>query len=101
MGLVVGFGEVVMGNFLHFPHTVSEGDADAFHFTVNQHFARAALADAAVHAALAALQAVAVDGESCLVQGGRDGVALRSLDLLTLVFKGRDIPFGDIQNGMM
>ena len=94
-------GQVVVGDFLHFLHAIHEGDANAFHHAIHEHFAGAAFADTAVHAALAALQTVTVDGETCLMQGGSDGVTLRSLHLLTLVFKGRNLPFGDVQDGMM
>ena len=97
----VGFGKIVVGDLLHLLHAVDEGDADAFHHAVDEHFAGTALADAAVHAALAAFQAVAVDGETRLMQGRRDGVAFRGLHLLTLVFKGRHLPFGDVQDRMM
>jgi len=90
-----------VGNLLHLLHAIDEGDANAFHHAIDEHFAGAALANAAVHAALAALQTVTVDGEPRLVQGRRDGVALRGFHLLTLVLKGRDLPFGNIQNGMV
>ena len=94
-------GQMVVGNLLHLFHAIDEGDADALHHAVDEHFAGTALADTAVHAALTALQTVAVDGEACLVQGRRDGVTFRGLHLLTLVLKGRDLPFGNIQDGMM
>ena len=96
-----GFGKIVVGNLLHLLHAIDEGDADAFHHAIDEHFAGAALADAAVHTALTALQTVTVDGEPRLVQGRCDGVALRGFHLLTLVLKGRDLPFGNIQNGMV
>ncbi len=96
-----GLGQVVVGDLLHLLHAIHEGDADALHHAVHKHFAGTALADTAVHAALAALQTVTVDGETCLMQGCRDGVTLRSLHLLTLVLKGRNLPFGNVQDGMM
>ena len=100
-GLGVGVGEIVVGNLLHLLHAIDEGDADALHDAIDEHFAGAALADAAVHTALTALQTVAVNGEARLMEGRRDGVTLRSLHLLTLVLKGRHLPFGNIQDGMV
>ena len=72
-------GQVVGGNLLHL--------VDAVH----QHLAGTALADAAVHTALAPREAVAVDGEAGLVQRRCDGVALLRLYDLAFKFKGHFI----------
>ena len=65
---------------------------------VDQHFAGAALAYAALHRALAVLQAVMVDRESGLVKGGGDGLAFLAGDLLALIDKFVEILLGDLQN---
>ena len=67
---------------------------------VDQHFAGAALADAALHGAFAVFQAVVVDREAGLVQGGGDGLAFLAGDRLSFIGKSVEILFGDVQDGV-
>jgi hypothetical protein len=65
---------------------------------VHQHFAGTALADAALHGALAVFQTVVMDRESGLVQRRGDGLAFLAADFLSFKYKFMEILFGDLQN---
>ncbi len=90
----VGF----VGDSTHLADTVNSSDTDAAHATVDQHLAGAALADAALKGAVAALQRVAVDGESRLVEGLGDSVTFAPLDGLAFKKEFDDVGLRDVQN---
>ena len=94
-------GEAVGPGAVHLFHAVHLGDADAADVAVHDHFARAALADAALHRAVAVLQAVVVDGESGLVQGGGDGLALLSGDGMSFKDKRMQILLRNFEDRML
>ena len=93
-------GLVVFGDFAHFLHAIDEGDADAADFAVHEHFARAALADAALEAAVAASDAVAMDGIARLVKGGGDGLAPLTAHGLAFILEFHKVSLRDVQDGM-
>ena len=62
-------------------------DADTFYFSVNEHLARAALADAALKTALATVNAVTMNGIARLMQRRRNSVTFSANYRLTVKFK--------------
>ena len=82
----------------HLFHSIDKGDANASHLPVDNHFTGAALADAAVKTAVAAVDAVAVHGEPGLVESGGNGVALAALHLLSVIKKFNNLALRDVQN---
>ena len=99
-GGAVDHREALLSDAPDFPHAVDLGDADAADVAVDEHLAGAAFADAALHGALAVFQAVVVDREAGLVQGGCDGLAFLAADLLSFKYEFVEIFLGDIQDGM-
>ena len=100
-GLVAGHrGETLDAGAGDLLHAVHLGDADAADVAVHDHLAGAALADAALHGAVTVFQTVMVNRKSCLVQGGRDGLALLALDLAALEFEFLEVLCGHLQNRM-
>ena len=99
--LVAGnLGETLHAGAADALHAVHLGDADAADVAVHDHFAGTAFADAALHRTVAVFQAVVMDGEARLVQGGGDGLAPLALDLAAFVFKINEILSGNLQNRM-
>ena len=64
--------------------------------TVHQHLAGAALADAAFEGTFTTVNAVAVDGETGLMQGGGNGVALVARHLLSVKGKNNFFRFRNV-----
>ena len=94
------FGEIVLGNFLHFFHTVNRGDADTFHLAIYQHLACTAFADAASETAFAPVKAMAMYRETRLMQRRCNCITLITCYFFAVVLKNDFFGFGDVQNRM-
>ena len=97
---VVDRGQVFFVQLTDFVDIVDRCDADATDAAVDEHLACAALADAALEAAGATVDAVAVDRKTGLMEGGGDGVAFATLDFTAVEDKFDDIGLRDVENGV-
>ena len=79
-------------------NAIDGGYADTAHFAVDKHLAGTAFADTALQRAVAALQRMAVYGESRFVQRFGNGVALARLYFLSIVKKFGYLALRDVQN---
>ena len=79
----LNLGKRVDSDAFHLLDTVHRRDADTADVPVHEHLAGAALADAALHGAPAAFQAVMVDRKARLVQRSRDGLPFLTIDGLS------------------
>ena len=84
-----------------FLHAVHLRDADAADVAVHDHLAGAALADPALHRAVAVLQAVVMDGKARLVQGGGDGLAFLAGDGMSFEDKRMQVLLRNAEDGML
>ena len=82
-------------------HVVYFGDADTAYLAIHQHLASATLAYAAFETAVAAINAVAVDRKTCLMEGGGDGIALLPTHFLAVVDEFDRIGLRNVEDGMM
>lgn len=76
-------------------------DAYATNATVDEHFAGATLANTAFETAGFAVDAVAVDRESCLVKGRGDSVATTALNLLSVKEEFDHFGLRNVENGVI
>ena len=95
------FGKAFGPGTVDFLHAVHFRDADAADVAVHDHLAGAALADAALHRAVAVLQAVVMDGEACLVQGGGDGLSFLAGDGLSFEDERMQVLLRNAEDGML
>ena len=93
-------GHILLVELTDFADVVDWRDTDAANLAVDEHFAGAALADAALEAAWFAVDGVAVDGEACLMEGCGDGVASQTLHGLAVEQKFDNLRPGDVENRM-
>jgi hypothetical protein len=73
--------------FVYLFYAIYLCDADSFDLAVDEHFAGAAFADSAFKASISVFEAVAMDGETGLVESGGDREALLADDFFSLVFE--------------
>ena len=92
----LGHCHLAIAHQAHLLHAVYLGDADATHLAINQHLTRSALADAAVQAAVATVEAVTVNGIACLVQGGGNRIALPTQHLVSFIHKFHHLALRDV-----
>lgn len=97
-----------VGNFVdgrlyvvHFMYTIDKRNTNTAYLAVDHHFASSTLADAAVEAAVATLNAVAVDGETCLVESGGNGVAFATLDWLTIINEFYNLALRNVEDWVL
>ncbi len=84
----------------HRLHSIYVGDTYAPHLSIDQHFASSAFADTTLKTARTTLEAVAVDGISCLMQGCCNGFSTLSTYGFPFKLKLYDIVVGDVDYGM-
>ena len=65
-------------------HAIYGGDADTANDTVDKHLTGTALAYATFETAVTAVEAMAMDGETCLMKGCGDGLATLATDGLSV-----------------
>ena len=93
--------ETVFPGAVHLLHAVHLGDADPADMAVHDHLAGAALADAALHGAVAVFQTMVMDGKSGLMQRGGDGLALLAVNGLPFELKSVQVFLRNVQNRML
>lgn len=80
---------------------VDRGNADTADATVDEHLASAAFANTALQATWFAVEAVTMDRETGLMQGGSNGVAPTSLYSVTIKKKLDNFRLRNVENGMV
>ena len=92
--------EIVLRNFANRLNAIDRSYADTLYFSIDQHLAGTAFADAALEAALASVDAMTVNREARLMQGCCNSITFLSCNLLTIILKGGLFGLWNVQNRM-
>lgn len=95
------FRHIITRHLAHLLHTINRCDAYTTNNTINEHLTGTTLTDATFEAARTTFEAVTMNREACLMQGGSYRLATLTTNSLSVVLKLYQMLLWNFENGML